>query len=72
MKMNPGSKTLRTDIFGGFWYGVAGPPVVLWSAGEDGDREDLSDINLVAVLNQAVDLTNFGRVTAVRPRVHQG
>ncbi len=42
---------------------------MLWSAGEDGDREDLSDIYQVAVLNQAVDLTNFDRATAVRVRV---
>jgi hypothetical protein len=46
---------------------------VLWSAGEeDGDREDLPDMNQVAVLNQAVDLTQFRRVPAVRARVHQG
>ncbi len=53
--------------------GVAGPPIALWSAGpKGGDREDLSDINLVAVLSQAVDLTNFHRVTAVRAKVHEG
>ncbi len=42
---------------------------MLRSAGEDGDGEDLSGIYQVAVLNQAVDLANFDRVTAVRVRV---
>ncbi len=63
------SITKRTVIIGVIYNGEAGPPVVLWSAGEDGDGEDLSDVYQVAVLNQAVDLANFDRVAAVRVRV---
>ena len=69
MNISPRSITPRTVIIGVVDNGVAGPPIVLWSAGEDGDGEDLSGIYQVAVLNQAVDLTNFDRVTAVRVRV---
>ncbi len=72
MNISPRSITPRTVIIGVVDNGVAGPPIVLWSAGEDGDREDLPDMNQVAVLSQAVDLTNFHRVTAVRARLHQG